>query len=337
MKIGNVNLRVDRLLDLIVIFSALVIFIVWLVMPHQKSEGIKYPEALRPGDKIAILSPAGPIARGPVDSAATVLRQQGYEVVIYPHTFGKNGHFSGTTEERFQDLKAALLDPEIRAILCARGGYGVVHNLDSLAALPLEDDPKWIIGFSDISALHALMASRGIASIHTSMAKQIALGADNKENKIFFDILQGKMPVYRWPASPYDHPGHAEGKLLGGNLAVIADLISTPFDIIQPGTILFIEDVSEPIYKIERILYQMRLNGSIGRLRGLIIGQFTDYKPDENDPTMEAMIARTLAPYEIPVSFGAPIGHVDINIPLVESSYATLDVTVDGTTLTLER
>ncbi len=306
-------------------------------MPHQKSAGITYPPALRPGDKIAILAPAGPIEHGPVDSAATVLRSLGYQVEIMPHTFGKYGHFSGTHSERLADLRAAFADPEVRAILCARGGYGVVHNLDSLDMLPIEDDPKWVIGFSDISALHALMSSKKIASIHSSMAKAIALGPDDPDNAVLFDILQGKMPVYTFAPTAYNHPGHAEGPLLGGNLAVIADLISTKFDLIQPGTILFIEDVSEPIYKIERILYQLRLSGALDRLNGMLIGQFTDYKPDDNHRRMEDMIAEALRPYDMPVAFGLPFGHVDHNIPLVESSYATLDVTPEKVSLKLER
>jgi len=324
--------------DVAVIALILIFFVIKATaMPEQKASETIYPRALQPGDRIAILAPAGPIDSTIVDSAAAVLAQVGYEPVVYPHTYGKFGHFSGTHSERLADLRAALTDPSVRAILCARGGYGVVHNLDSLAMLPLRDDPKWIIGFSDISALHALMASHGIASIHASMAKQVMNGPDDELNSYLFDILGGKFPTYRFAPCEYNHPGHAEGRLLGGNLAVIADLIATPFDIIQPGTILFIEDVSEPIYKIERILYQLRLMGILPKLNGLIIGQFTDYKPDKVHESMEQMIAEALAPYpDLPVAFGAPIGHVDYNLPVVESAYATLDITDDGVTLTIE-
>ena len=296
-----------------------------------------YPRPLKKGDKIAICSPAGKIKPEIVNDAARVLRNQGYRVEIMPHAFGENGQYSGTPDERYADLKAAFTDPEVRLILCSRGGYGVVHNLDSLATLPLRDDPKWIIGFSDISALHALMASQGIASIHSSMAKQVALGDAHPDNAPLLDMLRGAMPSYTWAPSPYNHPGRAEGKLLGGNLAVIADLIATPFDIIDDDCILFIEDVSEPIYKTERIIYQLRLSGVLDRIRGLIIGQFTDYKPDENHPTTEAMLAEALAPYDLPIAFGAPVGHVDHNIPLMESAWATLDVTPERTTLQLQR
>lgn len=296
-----------------------------------------YPATLKPGDRIAIVSPAGPIDSAIVDSAATVLRDLGYEPVIYPHAFGRNGYFSGTHDERYSDLEAAFTDTTIRAILCSRGGYGVVHNLERLAALPLRDDPKWVIGFSDISALHALMASNNIASIHASMAKHIKLGPEDEDNAALFNILAGEMPSYQFGPNPYNQPGEATGKLLGGNLAVIADLINTPFDIIYPGTILFIEDVSEPVYKIERILYQLKLSGILPQLKGLIIGQFTEYKPDAVHETMEAMIHELVKDYDYPVAFGVPVGHVDHNVPLVESSQATFSVTPEGTTLTLSR
>ena len=316
----------------------LIASIVNFAAPSASAATTIYPPALKAGDTIAILAPAGPIKNAPVDSAAAVLDSLGYHAIIMPHTFGKNGHFSGTTDERFADLKAAFEDPSVRAILCARGGYGVVHNLDRLAQLPLQKDPKWVIGFSDISALHALMASKNIASIHASMAKQVALGPDNEDNAVLFNILKGEMPSYTFAPDSLNHIGQARGKLLGGNLAVIADLIATPFDLIEPNTILFIEDVSEPIYKIERILYQLRLMGVFDKINGLIIGQFTDYRPDDNHQTMEQMIADALAPYpNLPVAFNIPVGHVDHNVPLVESSEAVLNVTPEYVSLTMSR
>lgn len=297
-----------------------------------------FPAPLRQGDKVAILAPAGPIKSAPVDTAAAVLDSLGYTTVVYPHTFGKNGHFSGTHDERYADLEAAFSDTTVRAILCARGGYGVAHNLDRLARLDLRKDPKWVIGFSDISALHALMASQGIASIHSSMAKQVALGPDDPDNAILFDILNDSLPAYEFEPHPYNHPGSATATILGGNLAVIADLIATPYDIIRPGTILFIEDVSEPIYKIERIMLQLKMMGMFDKLAGLVIGQFTDYHGDDNHPTMEDMLAEVLAPYpDLPVAFNVPVGHVDHNVPFVEGATATLSVTPEAVSLTFAK
>ena len=307
-------------------------------MERSESDTVIFPTALKPGDKIAILAPAGPIDSELVDKAAANIREFGFEPVIYPTSYGRNGHFSGTDAERLKDLEEAFSNPEIRAILCARGGYGVALILDELAKLPIENDPKWVIGFSDISALHSLMASHNIASIHASMAKQLAVGTQDPLNISLIEILRGNLPSYTFAPDSNNHLGHAEGRLLGGNLAVIQALINTPYDIIKPGTILFIEDVSEPIYKIERIIYQLRMAGIFNNLKGLIIGRFTEYEADKNNASMEEMIARALADYpSLPVAFNIPIGHVDENIPLVESANAVLDITAESVTLKLDK
>lgn len=292
---------------------------------------VTFPKALNKGDKIAICSPAGKISPEIVSQAMDVLSRQGWEPVLMPHALGEYGSYSGTADERYADLSEALTNPDYRAVLCSRGGYGVVHILNRLAALPLADDPKWVIGFSDISALHALMASKGIASIHASMCKAIANGADNEDNASLFGILEGERPAYVFDNHPYDRPGIATGTLRGGNLAVLAELINTPYDILDgDGTILFLEDVAEPIYKIERIFYQLRLSGVLDRIGGLIVGQFTEYKPDATYNDMETMIRDVTAGYNFPIAFNVPVGHVDHNIPLIESAPVTLKVSLSG-------
>lgn len=288
---------------------------------------VKFPKPLQSGDRIAIVSPAGIPDAEAVHAAAKILRQQGWDPYIAPHALGRSGSYAGTVEERYSDLADAFADPSVRAILCSRGGYGVVHLMQRLSQLPLADDPKWVIGFSDISALHALMNSKGVASVHGSMASHIKLGPDDPDNAMFFRIMRGERPNFTFPSSPLDRPGLADGILIGGNLAVLADLMGTDFDLIRPDTILFIEDVSEPVYKIERILYQMRLTGVLGRLRGLMVGQFTEYKGDANYKTMEDMIHAMVAPYSYPVAFNVPIGHVFHNVPVIEGARVTLKVT----------
>lgn len=283
-----------------------------------------FPAPLVPGDRIVILSPAGIIQPRLVEGAVRALENQGYYVEVSDHALGKSGTYSGTAQERLNDLEKALLDPRVKAILCSRGGYGAVHLLQALDHLPLRDHPKWIIGFSDISALHALMTRHGIASIHGNMAKALAEG--NPDNPLLYSILRGERPVYQFEPSEWDRPGVASGKLVGGNLAVIAELIGTPFDVIQPGTILFIEDLEEPIYKIERIMYQLRLSGVMEKLGGLIVGQFTEYKPNANYSTVEDMIYDMTAGYDFPIAMNVPIGHVDHNIPVINSAKVTLKV-----------
>ena len=286
------------------------------------------PEPLKPGDRIAIVSPSGTIDAKHVHNAVDVLEQKGWHPVVSTHALGKSGTYSGTDAQRYSDLEKALLDPRIRAVICSRGGYGAVHLLERLDQLNLAADPKWLVGFSDISALHALMAHKGIVSVHAPMTKDIARGIEDPDNATLFEILEGGLPEATFPSSPYDRPGMVTARLLGGNLAVIADLVGTPFNVVQPGTILFIEDLEEPIYKVERILYQLRLAGLLGQLKGLIVGQFTGYRATDNYATMEAMIADMVAPYRYPVAMNVPFGHVEHNIPMISGAFVTLRVTL---------
>lgn len=292
------------------------------------------PPALAEGDKIAIVSPAGVTRPQNVYNALPVLQDLGWEPYTSPHAFGRHATFSGTPDERYADLEQALLDPDVKAILCSRGGYGAVHLLDRLAKLPLRDNAKWIIGFSDISALHALMHANGIASIHGPMAKHIAShsGRDS-DSQALFGILRGEPQTFEVKPHRLNRTGRAAGTLLGGNMAVLTGLIGTPYDIFEPDTILFIEDVSEPVYKIERMMYQLRLSGLLSRLRGLIVGAFTEYSPDVDGRSMEAMISDMVADYDYPVAYGVPFGHASDIIPFVESADATLEVTEDGVTI----
>lgn len=278
------------------------------------------PPPLNPGDRIALLSPAGIIKPQFVFDAVTVLQEQGWEPYVMPNALGRSGTYSGTDDQRYSDLEAALLDPTTKAILCNRGGYGVIHLLDRLDKLPLRDNAKWIIGFSDISALHALMHKHSIASIHSPMAKHLSLtrGVDD-DSCALFDILRGRKMTYDMPSHESNRTGSAEGIITGGNLAVLAGLIGTPFDILRPDTIWFLEDVSEPVYKVERIMYQLKLSGVLKNLRGLIVGKFTEYTPAIDSLTMEQMISSMVSEYDYPVAFDVPIGHVDHNLPMPES------------------
>ncbi|MCM1162881.1 MAG: LD-carboxypeptidase [Muribaculaceae bacterium] len=293
------------------------------------------PRPLQEGDRVAILSPASIIKPQVVYEALPYISDQGWDVYTGNFTFDRYGTYAGTDNARYSDLERALTDTSTRAIICSRGGYGAVHLLERLNRLPLRDDPKWIVGYSDITALHALMSAHGIQSIHAPMCKHIATfeGADEDSLRLF-DLLRGNNDTVKFEHHTYNRPGTATGRLLGGNLAVAAGLISTPFSPFKPGSILFVEDIAEPIYKVERIFYTLRLSGLLGQLGGLIVGRFTDYTPDRDNESMEAMIERITADYDYPVVFGTPIGHVDHNIPMLCSSTATLTVDSDGATLT---
>lgn len=291
------------------------------------------PPYLAEGDKIAIVSPAGVTRPQNVYKALPTLQSYGWEPYTSPHAFGRHATYSGTPDERYSDLEQALLDPDVRCILCSRGGYGAVHLLDRLDRLPLRDNPKWIIGFSDISALHALMHRHGIASIHGPMAKHIATSPHAYDSIALIDILKGKPQTYEIKPHRLNRQGSASGMLIGGNMAVLSGLVNTPFDLFQPDTILFIEDVSEPVYKIERMMYQLKLSGVLANLRGLVCGAFTEYSPDVDGRSMETMISEMVRDYDYPVAYGCPFGHGDDIIPFVESTAVTFTVGSDGVTI----
>lgn len=289
---------------------------------------------LKEGSKVAILSPASIIKPEYVEGACSTLRALGFRPEVMPHTLGECGSFAGTREERLQDLRRAMANPEIAAIICSRGGYGCAHLLDDIDADPaLWRDPKWLVGFSDISALHALWGRHGLPSVHASMTKHLSLGPDDPLNRRLFSLLTGRgLPPVEWTApeeyAMANRSGTATGTLRGGNLAVISALIRTPYDPFMPGSILLIEDIAEPIYKVERIMWQLRMSGLLGQLAGLVIGQFTDYRPSRDHASMEAMLAQFSDDIQGPVAFGAPVGHIDANHPVLLNAPATL--LVDG-------
>ena len=301
---------------------------------------------LRNGDKVAIISPATVVKPEYVDGAAEFLRREGFVPVVMPHAKGPaSGSFAASDADRLADFTAAWSDPEVRAILCARGGYGCNHLLPHISRSLLQSDPKWLIGFSDVSALHALLFNAGIQSIHGPMAKHLTEeDPDHFTIRAMMRILrEGPEVEYFAAPDPRNIRGEAEGILVGGNLAVLNGLADTPYDILKDvdstPLILFIEDISEAIYAVERMLIRLLMGGKIQKLQGLVIGQFTEYRPDLNHPDMETMISRLLQKWEvdIPVAFGFPTGHVADNVPLVEGARTHLSVTDEATILTQQR
>lgn len=288
------------------------------------------PPFLKSGDCIAIVSPSGWVKKSFVNDAVEVLGSTGFSVEVYPHTTGRNGTFSGTADERFYDLSGALTDPAVKAVLCSRGGYGAIHLLEKLQKLPLRENAKWIIGFSDITALHALMSSNGICSIHGPMTKHLAnFKGEDSDGRRLLEILKGDVTPITFNPHPLNSCGKVKAPLYGGNLAVMMGLLGTPWDIVRPGSILFIEDVSEPVYKVERMIYQLYLSGRLSGLKGLVVGQFTEYSEDINHESMESMISNIVGKYNIPIAFNAPIGHVDHNVSVIEGVETILDVNDD--------
>lgn len=289
---------------------------------------ILMPPPLRNGSRVAIVSPAGRARPDNVASAVDILSRRGWKPIVSRNAMGVSGSYSGSIEQRLSDLSNALLDPGIDAIICSRGGYGAVQLLEQLNRLPLRDNPKWLIGFSDITALHGLMMHHGIASIHGPMTKHISANdGNNPDFQFLTSILEGRMPDYTLEPNPQNRVGQASGLLAGGNLAVASGLTGTPFTTLRPGSILFVEDIAEPIYKVQRQLYQLRLSGVLGSLAGLLVGRFTDYRPDANHSSMEEMIREMIEPYDFPAAFGVPAGHGGRALPLVMGWPTKIEVT----------
>lgn len=300
---------------------------------------MKRPPALKPHDRAVILSPAGRIDAEKVYAAAAVIKAWGLHPTIAPYALGSYGRYSGRVEERLSDLQQAMDDPTVRLILCSRGGYGVVHLLPCLDFTAFQSSPKWVVGYSDVTALHAALQRQGVASLHAPMAKHLAEeGEGDVAVQHLHDILFGRSLHYELPVVEHQHlnrPGTVTGRLFGGNLSVFTSLLGTKYAKIPKGGILFLEDIGEEPYKVDRMIHQLYLAGVFDRIGGLIIGQFTDYK---EDPEMHSSLLQSLHDVvkeaDLPLCFGFPTGHVRANYPLLMGLNATLTVTESGIHLT---
>lgn len=300
------------------------------------------PEALKAGDKVAIISPAStPGDKNPEQAAAT-LRAWGFEPVIGKNVLNKYHMYAGTVAERCSDLLWALNDPEIKAIVCTRGGYGSSMLLDPLTHNDFKNHPKWIVGYSDITALHSAMVCSGVMSLHANMGGALgSRGADDSVNVMLRDVLMGKLPTYTVPAHPLNKPGTADGIVVGGNMAVFTNIGgSGQWDFLDRGRaqsrdiILFFEDVSESMPRVNSMLQQLRLKGVLDHVKGIIVGRFTEYEPQDGYTDMNEMLSETLNKYDIPVCYDFPASHDEgWNYPMIEGCPATLTVTDKGVTL----
>ena len=298
---------------------------------------IKTPPYLQKGDTIGITCPAGYMQKQKATACIHTLQRWGYEVMVGKTLgSGSRNYFSGTDEERRDEFQAMLDDPTIKAILCGRGGYGVGRIIDQLDFTRFKKNPKWIIGFSDITVLHAHLISRlGIASLHAPMASAFNHG-NNKYIKAFKDAIAGAKADYSCKGHSFNRPGTATATLVGGNLSLLAHLCGTGSDIATRGRILFIEDIGEYTYNIDRMLYQLKRSGKLDKLAGLIVGGFTDMKDTERPfgKTVYEVIREIVAPYTYPVCYGFPVSHGKENLALKVGISCTLKVTGKKVTLT---
>jgi len=292
------------------------------------------PPFLQPGDTIYITAPAKAIEESVVLEAKKTLETWGLNVRVAPHCLGRAAYFSGTDAERLADFQHGLDDPSIKAILCARGGYGCVRIVEELDWTAFQQNPKWIVGFSDVTVFHQKINQLGVESIHGIMPLGFTEGSMEAKETLH-KALFGESIILEASPVKENRMGTAKGSLIGGNMTIIYSLIGTELSYTFKNKILFIEDIGEHIYKVDRMLHAFKLAGIFNQISGLILGGFTEME-DTDVPfgkTIEELISEQVVNLGIPVAFNVPIGHIPDNQAVVVGRTVTLTVTQTKSTL----
>jgi muramoyltetrapeptide carboxypeptidase len=298
------------------------------------------PPSPVPGDTVFITGTGRKIDRESIAMATQILESWGAKVEIAPTLFNdSHSYLAGTDSERLADLQSAIDNDDIKCIICARGGYGTTRILEQLDLSSLKRNPKWIVGFSDITALHLKLASQGLQSIHAIMPVLFTKPDAHDSLESLRLVLSGAPVAMRAPADRLNRPGVVQARAVGGNLSLIVDSLGTPSAIDTHGKILVIEEINEFYYKIDRMLMQLQRAGKLAPLAGLVVGYMTDIQ-DTNPSfgeTVEDIIFRVVKAYDFPVAFKFPIGHEHPNLAFVHGRIATLDVSTAGAVFTQSR
>jgi muramoyltetrapeptide carboxypeptidase len=287
------------------------------------------PAYLKKGDKIAIVSPARSIAFDEVHPAIRFFQRQGLEVVLGSYVFGRQNQFAGSDEQRCRDFQVMLDDPKIRAIVCSRGGYGTVRIIDDLDFTFFCEYPKWIVGYSDVTVLHSHIHRQfGIETLHSTMPINMKGEMQDETMQTMVNALFGKRITYSYPKPGLSREGTAEGQLTGGNLSILYSLLGSASFPDTAGKILFLEDVDEYLYHIDRMMMSLKRAGKLDKLKGLIVGGMTRMN-DNAIPfgkSANEIIAETVKDYFFPVCFDFPAGHLDTNLALIMGRKVRLNI-----------
>ena len=292
----------------------------------DEDKAVTIPPYLKPGDIIGITCPAGFIIEKDIQSAISKLKEWGFHVKVGTTVGKKDFTFGGTDEERRIDFQQMIEDNSVKAILCARGGYGSIRIIDALELKKMSKRPKWIIGFSDITVMHSdLNRNLRVASIHSKMCNSFPDDWSKAEQTQIDSIesirkcLVGEKMNYVFTPNPNNKTGLATGELIGGNLKTLESMSGTKTDISTKGKILFVEDTEEYLYSIDRMFWNLKRTGKLSHLAGLIIGGFRIKKDDEGDEfgkTLHQIVLEKVAEYKYPVCFDFPVGHQRNNLAL---------------------
>ncbi|WP_437823613.1 S66 peptidase family protein [Tenacibaculum mesophilum] len=313
------------------IFTLFFILIIISGYAQNKTMKLTTPPYLQKGDTIAIVAPAGILKnrKQTIDKAKKLAEIWGLKVVYGKHMFNQNDHFAGTDEERCQDFQDALDNPNIKAIWSARGGYGSVRILDRLDFTNFKKHPKWIIGYSDITAFHNHIHNLGIETMHAMMGTSMEEDPKDLVQTIatFKKALFGEKLRYEVPASQENKVGEVSGELVGGNIAILASMLGSDSQISTDGKVLFIEEIGEYKYSIDRMLQSLRRAGYFTKVKAIIVGDMTKIKRNTTPwgSSIEQLILNVV-PKDIPILFNFPAGHEPDNRALIMGREVKLSI-----------
>lgn len=293
------------------------------------------PGYLKQGDKIGIVATARKVSQTEIYPAVQLLEKWGFEVVLGQNLFKEDRQFAGTDEERAADMQRLLDDPGIKAVMIARGGYGTMRIIDMLDFSGFSTHPKWIVGFSDVTVLHShLLNVLNTESIHANMCLQ--LGKNAEADASLVKALKGELLGYELNGSfELNRVGSGTGQMVGGNLSLLYALNNSESDIDTTGKILFLEDLDEYLYHLDRMMLSLKRAGKLEKLAGLVVGGITDMR-DNTIPfgrTGEEIIMEAVQEYHYPVCFHFPAGHIERNLALIMGRTARLEVTQEAVRL----
>lgn len=287
------------------------------------------------GDTFYLCSPAKAIDKTSINFAQNHIESQGFQVELSKHILGSNNYFSGTEEERLEDLQTGLDHPQAKAILCARGGYGCIQLIEKLDWTKFKNNPKWIIGYSDITILHLALNKMRIPSLHATMPLNFEKNTPVSLSSLFA-ALTGKNVELQGLPNPNNKIGFTKNIVVGGNLAIVHAMLTSLDDAFFTDKILFLEDVGEHLYQIDRMFYGLKFLGALANISGLILGGFTSIS-DTDSPfgkSLEEIILNHVKHRNIPVAFDLPCGHQDNNQAIILGATCSLNVTKDGSFVT---
>jgi muramoyltetrapeptide carboxypeptidase len=292
-------------------------------------ELFKTPLLLNPGDKVAIVAPARKIDRSLVERSVEILQEWGLQIVLGKNLFSsKHSYLSGTDSERLSDFQNAINDNSIRAILCARGGYGSTRIVDAVDLSAMIANPKWLVGFSDITSIQLLLLAERVKSIHSTMPVLFPRAESLISTESLRKVLFNGVASLSAESSAFNREGEEQGIVVGGNLSLIVDSLGTATELSTENKILVIEEVDEFFYKVDRMMTQLKRAGKLSTLKGLVVGHMTDIKNGELNfaSCFEEVILNAVSEYTYPVAFNFPTGHENPNLAWIQGGTASLKV-----------